>query len=360
MTSKRSFLKVFIAGASAAAVVAAFPVESARSAEDPEVIWVAGGGMSRLGHEEACLNKFEKETGIKVIYSEGRAALGQIVAQVKAGTPQFDTSKLPSSEIAAAIEGGYLEKLDYSVIDKSTLTPNQYQHKWGDYAITFDTFGWVMFYNKEKWPGDNHPKTWADFWDAKKFPGPRGIDARARTNGNFEAASRALGIPPDKTYPMDLDRIFKKLDELKPHVTFWYEKGAVQTQAMLRKEVDLISAWTGRGWDAVVQGAPFQIVPETHIRDFGSMMVIPKGAKHPQNASHVIGYCGTAEAQGTYASRSYYAVSNLNAHKFIDPKVRAILSTAPEYVKTTVVIDPEWYSPRLSEIRTRWNEWRTR
>lgn len=359
--SQPTITKFGLLGAAAvAAAVALVPSAPTVAAEEPVMVWVSGGGVSRKAHEEACLNKFAAETKIKVIYVEGTADLGQIAAQVKAGTPQFDTAKLPSSEIAEAIKNGYLEKLDWSVIDKSKLTPNQYQHAWGEYAVTFDSFGWALFYNKEKWPGDNRPKSWADFWDVKKFPGPRGLDARARTNGNFEAASRALGIEADKTFPMDLDRIFKKLDEIKPHVTFWYEQGAVQTQAMLRKEVDLISAWIGRGYDAVVQGAPFDIVPETHIRDLGSMMVIPKGAKHRSNASKAIGYCGTAEAQGLYASKAYYAGTNLDSHKFIDAKIRPIISTAPEYAKTTVVIDPEWYSPRLPELRVRWTEWRTR
>jgi putative spermidine/putrescine transport system substrate-binding protein len=354
-------MRRLVIGTTLAGVIAALAQAPVWSAEEPIVVWVAGGGVSRKAHEEACLDKFTKDTGIKVVYVEGTADLGQIAAQVKAGTPQFDTAKLPSSEIDDAIKAGYLEKLDWSVIDKSKLTPNQYNHRWGEYAVTFDVFGWALFYNTEKWKTEaERPKSWADFWDTKKFPGPRGMDARARTNGNFEAASRAMGTPPDKVFPMDLDKVFKKLDEIKPAVTFWYEQGAVQTQAMLRKEVDLISAWIGRGYDAVVQGAPYAIVPETHIRDLGSMMVIPKGAKHPVNASKVIGACGTAEAQGHYASKAYYGGSNLDSYKFVDPKVRTIISTAPEYKDTTVVIDPEWYGPRLNEIRARWNEWRTR
>ena len=36
------------------------------------------------------------------------------------------------------------------------------------------------------------------------------------------AALVADGVPKDKLYPLDLDRAFKKLDEIKPHIKVWW------------------------------------------------------------------------------------------------------------------------------------------
>ena len=58
------------------------------------------------------------------------------------------------------------------------------------------------------------PLTWPDFWDAKKFPGPRGY-YNAPTY-SLEFALIADGVPKDKLYPIDVPRALKSLDRVKP------------------------------------------------------------------------------------------------------------------------------------------------
>ena len=53
-----------------------------------------------------------------------------------------------------------------------------------------------------------------DYWDAKKFPGPRGM-YNAPTY-ILEFALIADGVPKDKLYPLDVPRAFKSLDRIKP------------------------------------------------------------------------------------------------------------------------------------------------
>ena len=47
----------------------------------------------------------------------------------------------------------------------------------------------------------------------------------------------ADGVPADKLYPIDMDRAFHKLDEIKPHITVWWTTGAQPAQLLLDKEV---------------------------------------------------------------------------------------------------------------------------
>ena len=35
----------------------------------------------------------------------------------------------------------------------------------------------------------------------------------------------ADGVAPDKLYPLDVDRAFKKLEEIKPNITVWWTSG---------------------------------------------------------------------------------------------------------------------------------------
>ena len=48
----------------------------------------------------------------------------------------------------------------------------------------------------------------------KKFPGRRAL--RNHPIATLEAALMADGVAPDKLYPLDVDRAFKKLEEIKP------------------------------------------------------------------------------------------------------------------------------------------------
>ena len=65
----------------------------------------------------------------------------------------------------------------------------------GDWAISSITLSTCLVYNKTRWPGDNNPKTWADFSDVKKFPWPRSLQRRVYPN--LEYALMADGIPAD-------------------------------------------------------------------------------------------------------------------------------------------------------------------
>ena len=64
----------------------------------------------------------------------------------------------------------------------------------------------------------------------EKFPGNRGAYSDVARMAPF--ALLADGVPKDKLYPLDVDRAFKKLDELKPHVKVWWKRGSQSVQLM--------------------------------------------------------------------------------------------------------------------------------
>jgi putative spermidine/putrescine transport system substrate-binding protein len=103
----------------------------------------------------------------------------------------------------------------------------------------------VICYNKKKWPGDDHPKSWADFWNVEKFPGRRAI-RRTPPMWTIDAALLADGVKEDGFYPLDVDRAFKSLDRIKPHVKTWWSDNAQAQQLMEQEEVDLITMMNGR------------------------------------------------------------------------------------------------------------------
>ena len=64
----------------------------------------------------------------------------------------------------------------------------------------------------------------------------------------------ADGVPMDKLYPLDVDRAFRKLEQIKPDIATWWTSGGQSAQLISDGEVDMIQAWNGR--ITAVQGSP--------------------------------------------------------------------------------------------------------
>lgn len=66
-----------------------------------------------------------------------------------------------------------------------------------------------MVYNTEKYPADKpRPSSWAEFWPVDKFPGVRLLETGEwGSEGPWEEALLADGVPVDQIYPMDIDRV---------------------------------------------------------------------------------------------------------------------------------------------------------
>ena len=108
---------------------------------------------------------------------------------------------------------------------------------------------------------------------------------------NLEAALIADGVPMDKLYPLDVDRAFKKLEELKPHVLVWWDSGAQSAQILQDGEVDMVGAWNGRIQAAMKEpndkGGPLAITFNQQML-VSDCWLIPKGAPNKDLAMKAI------------------------------------------------------------------------
>jgi hypothetical protein len=77
------------------------------------------------------------------------------------------------------------------------------------------------------------------------------------TRSLYNSAPRTLmfalladGVPADKVCPFDLDRAFKKLDQIKPHIKVWWTQGNQSQQLIRDGEIDIMALdvrlpWSG-------------------------------------------------------------------------------------------------------------------
>ena len=110
-------------------------------------------------------------------------------------------------------------------------------------AIVYD---FVLGYDKDKLK--TAPKSWADFFDTKTFPGKRGLRKGAKPT--LEFALIGDGVAPKDVYKMlgteaGVERAFKKLDTIKNDIVCW-EAGSQPIQLLASGEVAMTSVYNGR------------------------------------------------------------------------------------------------------------------
>jgi putative spermidine/putrescine transport system substrate-binding protein len=340
----RNGAKLSLAIAAAAGLLAVAPAQA------QETITLANyGGAWATALSQAELKPIEKMLGI-TINEVTISSMNEVKLQVDAGAVEIDVADMGTSECQLGVEQGLWEKLDYNVIDASGLDQNLVAEYWVGGPSYYST---VLAWNTEAY-GDNPPQTWADFWDVEKFPGTRGLWNFPVTS--LEFALLADGVPMDKLYPLDVERAFKKLREIKPNITVWWTSGAQAAQLLNDGELDMLSIWNGRATTAIKNGAKGAFTFNEGLLD-SDCLVIPKGSKKKDLAMKVINLILTADLQANLPALIDYGPVNLKAFetgKISEADAKAS-NSSPENIKVQALLRSDWWGKNLATVQPMWD-----
>ncbi len=228
--SRRQFLSTAAHGSALVTLGSGWPRRA--YGQSKEVVVASWGGSYQDALKRAWFQPFEKETGIKVT-DVSPVNYGKMATMVETKNVEWDVVDVGSSFVATGISKNLFQPLNYSVIDKQGLIPESVN----EFAVGIEYFSTLLAYSTKRYP-TGAPESWADFWNVTKFPGVRAMRKISYTT--CEQALMADGVPPSKIYPIDVDRAFKSLDRIKPHVKVWWTQGAQPIQLLTDGEVDLL------------------------------------------------------------------------------------------------------------------------
>jgi putative spermidine/putrescine transport system substrate-binding protein len=260
---------------------------------------------------------------------------------------------------------GLLEPMDYSKM-RPTLKDELLPGMTAKYGVGQAVFGLGIVYNTNKFSKENHPKNWKEFWDANKFPGPRTLPDASNDITAMEAALLADGVPHDKLYPLDVDRAFRSLDKIRPHVVKFFAKSA-EGQQILTDQVATLGGMTFGRIIALRDDDPKtpldMEISEAMVKPF--FFVIPKGAKNADNAYKMIDYYMKAENLGRFTNAyPAYGPANPKAIDFVDEKKRASIITNPANAPSIIVLRDDWWieedasgKTNTEKVLERWVAW---
>ena len=312
------------------------------------------GGANANAQKKAFYEPYEK-TGTKVVAVEYNGEQAKIKVMVDTKNVTWDVVEVESPDAARGCDEGLFEKLDYSKIgNKADFVPAAVT----DCGIGIFVWSTVMAYNGDKLKVG--PKTWADFWDVKKFPGKRGMRKGARYN--LEFALMADGVKPADVYKTlatkeGADRAFRKLGELKSSIQ-WWEAGAQPPQFLVAGDVVMTTVYNGRIDAANREGKNLVIGWTGGIYDL-DYWVIPKGDPNKDAALKFIAFASTPAAQAEYAKNIAYGPTNTKALAKLDAKTLSNLPTAPANAKDALQFNLKFWADQGEDLEKRFASWAT-
>jgi putative spermidine/putrescine transport system substrate-binding protein len=350
-----------------AAGVLALGVADARA----DITVVSWGGGYTASQQKAYGETWEAKTGKKVIWENYNGGLGEVRAQVEAGNVQWDIVDVLPHEGRVGCDEGLFEELPRDKFvpapDGTSMDDDIMVKVPNDCVVPQIFWSYAAFYDKTRFPGEK-PKTIADFFDLKKFPGKRGI--HTWPNALIEMALMAEGVDPKKVYEvMDteegIDLAFAKLDTIKDDVVFW-SAGAKPLEFVKSGETIMALAYNGRIGAAILsEGQPFVTIWDGQVIE-EEWLTLVKGSKNRDDALEFLIHASAPEQQAGQAKWINYGPMRKSGLDIIannEPWYNTGVNIMPhmpnrdEVLPRSVFADPEWWADNGAEVAERYTAW---
>ncbi len=346
-TSRRHML-ASAAGAAVGLVAASALPTRARAAAQLTV--ADPGGPYSPGYRKAFYDPFEKATGVRVINVAREAyPTAQFKAMVQTGSYMWDVCTLTNFDRDILARQNLLEPIGLT----SAVAPGLMSDGLTPLWLGIDVYATVLAYRTDHFKSAA-PQNWTDVWNVAKFPGRRAL--HKSPIDTLEQALMADGVALDRLYPLDVERAFKSLDRIRPHVDVWWTGGAQSTQLLQSGEVDLCAMWNARAQAAIDGGTPAKIVWHQGLYDIEGWAV-PKGCPRADLARQFVAFCADPHRQALFTETLSYGPTNLQAYADI-PSVRAAtLPTAPANLGQMTGANGNWWRDNRSAVTERFDAW---
>jgi putative spermidine/putrescine transport system substrate-binding protein len=329
-------------------VLAAPAVVTGRArAADAGLTVTSWGGDYNKSVREVFADPFTKETGIPVTLVDN-GDMAKVKAQVLSKAVQWDVIDAPAAFATSGANDNLWEDLDGSLAKMDGVI----QPAAKTYMPMYLYSGGLLWDSKRH-PDGKHPIDFAGFYDVQKFPGRRVM--RGLASETLEVALVADGVAPKDLYPLDVDRAFKALDRIKPHVSKWASTTPEQVNSVVQNEGDFSYSYFNRVKAAQKAGATVDFSFEQTVNSL-DYFAVPKGSKNKEAAMRFIAFCLRPDRQVDWAVRGYYLPNSAAAMEQV--KASPSKDFLPDLSNgKNVIVNAEWWSANYANVQKRYAEW---
>ncbi len=330
-------IRVFGAVAVMASVLsAALPLY----ANADELTFASWGGAYQDGIRAAWIKPFTGETGTQVI-EDTNPTIARVKAMVDTHKVEWDVVTAGGASLMQGARSGLFEKITPEMVDQGNVLAQARN----DYGVPSEIFSTVIGYSTKAFPNGG-PKTFADFWDVKKFPGKRTLPNKPDTV--LEAALLADGVAPGEVYktldtPAGMTRALNKIRQIRPDVAMWWSSGAQPVQALGSGEVVMALGWNGRFQSGIDDGLPIAMSWDQSVAQVGYFMIV-KGAPNKAQAIKFLNYIIKPEVQARFSQYVAYGPVTPQSIPLIDPARLGRLPSTPERLANALFLNLDWWA----------------
>lgn len=317
------------------------------SKDDSNVLYVYNWGEYI---EPALIEKFEKETGIKVIYDTFEQN-EDMYMKVKEGGNNYDVV-VPSDYMAEKmIKQGMLEKIDYSKIPNFKYIDEKFRNldydPKNEYTVPY-MWGTVgILYNKNK--VKENVDSWNILWDEKYKDN---IIMMNSTRDTLGVALKRLGYSMNSRNEAELEKAKESLIKQKD-IVLAYLVDETKNQ-MVNEEADMAVVYSG---DAIVAKDENEnleyVIPKEGSNLWFDTLAILKNAKHKENAEKFINFLTDPENAKVNAEYIGYSLPSTEAKKLLDKEVQEDATAYPDLSKhknMEIFKDPSDFVEKYDDI----------
>lgn len=292
-----------------------------------EVVVSGFGGETYEIRREIQFTPFEATSGAKVV--DATWDYGKFLKMVTADKAEWDMIDFDGYSVVSLVD----TKTPPAKLEHWVRRCDQVDEAYQDYAGGGYAYSVVMGWSKKL---STAPKTWADFFDTKKFPGKRAFP-KSIYAGTAELALLADGVTKDQMYPLDFGRAFEKLDSIKNDLLF-YDSYAQGQQFMTQGSVSMMATANSRMTQLIDNGEQVDFTFTDAILYPWSGFAMPQNLPNPDAANALIDYLSTAEMQAKVAEKLLFGPVVSGAFELVDKSLLEKLpNSATNYEKALVV-----------------------
>jgi putative spermidine/putrescine transport system substrate-binding protein len=316
---------------------------------------VGFGGVSQNFAKKHFFQAFAKQSGVPVSDDVYNGEMAKIYSMVKSKDVTWDVVMVEQPELAKGCEDGVFEQIDWSIVHREKFIPG------GTTDCGAGALGWgvTLFYDQDRIK--DGPKTYAEFWDTKRFPGKRTLRSGAKMT--LEVALLADGVPKSEVYKTlataaGQDRAFAMLDKIKSTIV-WWKAGPQPLQLVGSGEVAYAVGYVGRAIRANEEDKKnYSVLWDTMLYSI-DMWAVVRNSPMKKQAMEIIDFMTDEAPLLAYAkdwpvSPATASVANNEELKKKNPGMVAT------YANRGLIINTEFWLVHGDQLEARFSAWQAK
>lgn len=338
---------------------------------EPVLTVATWAGPYARAQANAMFRPYAEDNRVDVRFAEYDGGIDALRAQVTAHKYDWDVVDFELDDAVSACTAGLLERIDirtlppgaHGVDPRTDFVPGALGRCWVGSVV----YSQVIAYASSRFTG-HEPTKAADFFDLKRFPGPRAL-RRGSPKYNLELALLAEGVPPERIYstlstPKGLSRALRKLATIRKSIVWWTK--STDAVAMLENgQAAFATALNGDTYDALIHKKPIGVIWDRQLYEL-DVFGVPKGDPKRDMATDFVRYATGSKPLARVADWVPYGPARRSSLRLVgrNPEtglaMMPYLPTTPAHFATAFAIDDRCWPATIDWIAPRWEHWAAR